>query len=130
MGEAFLMGQNGKSEQSKTVTPNTAGFTVSPDAGKTLSSVVINGDANLIADNVKEGVNVFGVVGSLTSFPVSRTLKCNRSGYPTTYVALLATSAGGTKVSSMTIGMTGKYGMFSSSTWSDYWFEVDTTYNY
>lgn len=57
----------GKPEQSKTVTPDAAGFTVSPDTGKTLSSVVVNGDSDLVATNIKSGVNIFGVTGNLAS---------------------------------------------------------------
>ena len=53
-----------KTEQSKTVTPTAAGFTVTPDSGKVLSSVVVNGDADLVAGNVKKDVNIFGVVGT------------------------------------------------------------------
>lgn len=51
--------------QSKTVTPTASGFTVTPDEGKLLSSVVVNGDADLVAENIKSGVNIFGVNGSL-----------------------------------------------------------------
>lgn len=54
-----------KPTQSKTVTPTASGFTVSPDSGKVLSSVVINGDADLIASNVRSGKNIFGVDGTL-----------------------------------------------------------------
>lgn len=54
-----------KPTQSKTVTPTASGFTVSPDSGKVLSSVVVNGDADLIASNVRSGKNIFGVVGTL-----------------------------------------------------------------
>lgn len=55
---------NQKVEQSKTVTPTAAGFTVTPDSGKVLSSVVINGDADLIAGNVKKDIQIFGVTGT------------------------------------------------------------------
>lgn len=51
--------------QTKTVTPTASGFTVNPDTGYLLSSVVLNGDSDLIPSNVKEGVNIFGVVGTL-----------------------------------------------------------------
>lgn len=61
----FTPGGGGKPEQSKTVTPNAAGFTVTPDAGKTLSSVVVNGDSDLAAGNIKSGVDIFGVTGTL-----------------------------------------------------------------
>jgi hypothetical protein len=53
-----------KPEQSKTVTPNAAGFTVTPDAGKALSSVVVNGNPDLISGNVRAGTNIFGVAGN------------------------------------------------------------------
>ena len=58
--------QGAKTEQSKTVTPTAAGFTVSPDSGNVLTSVVVNGDADLVAGNIRTGVNVFGVTGSLS----------------------------------------------------------------
>ena len=54
-----------KAEQSKTVTPTASGFTVSPDSGKVLSSVVVNGDADLVPANVRNGVNIFGVTGTM-----------------------------------------------------------------
>lgn len=54
-----------KPAQSKTVTPTASGFTVSPDSGKVLSSVVVNGDADLISANVRKGKNIFGVDGSM-----------------------------------------------------------------
>lgn len=56
-----------KPTQSITVTPTAAGFTVTPDSGKVLSSVKVNGDDDLVAGNVKDGVNIFGVTGTLKS---------------------------------------------------------------
>lgn len=54
-----------KPTQSKTVTPTASGFTVFPDSGKVLSSVVVNGDNDLIAGNIRSGKNIFGVDGTL-----------------------------------------------------------------
>lgn len=54
------------STQEKTVTPTASTQTVTPDSGKLLSKVTVNGDADLVASNIKSGVNIFGVTGSYT----------------------------------------------------------------
>lgn len=64
LSSTILTVQTAKTEQSKTVTPTAAGFTVSPDSGNVLTSVVVNGDGDLVAGNIKKDVNIFGVTGT------------------------------------------------------------------
>lgn len=52
------------STQTKTVTPSATTQNVTPDSGKFLSNVTVNGDSNLVAGNIKSGVSIFGVSGS------------------------------------------------------------------
>lgn len=52
--------------QEKTVTPSASSQTVVADSGyDALSKVIVNGDTNLLAGNIKSGVSIFGVSGSL-----------------------------------------------------------------
>lgn len=51
--------------QEKTVTPTKEGLNVVPDSGfDGMSKVTVNGDSNLVPENIKEGVNIFGVDGT------------------------------------------------------------------
>lgn len=55
----------GGNYQQKTVTPSNAQQVVQPDQGyDALSQVTVNTDQNLVANNIKQGVTIFGVVGS------------------------------------------------------------------
>ena len=48
--------------QEKTVTPTKEGLSVVPDSGfDGMSKVTVNGDANLVHENIKEGVSIFGL---------------------------------------------------------------------
>lgn len=52
--------------QEKTVTPTKEGLSVVPDSGfDGMSKVTVNGDSNLVPENIKEGVSIFGITGNL-----------------------------------------------------------------
>ena len=53
------------SQEAQTITPSTAAQTI--EAGKYLAgAITINGDANLLAENIKSGITIFGVAGTYT----------------------------------------------------------------
>ena len=52
--------------EEKSATPSATEQEITPTAGKFLSKVTVAGDANLLPENIKSGVTIFGVVGTYT----------------------------------------------------------------
>lgn len=51
--------------QTKTVTPTSTTQTIVPDSGYSgLTSVIINGDSNLVSSNIVSGTSIFGITGT------------------------------------------------------------------
>ena len=68
--------------QEKTVTPTKEGLSVVPDSGfDGMSKVTVNGDINLVPENIKEGVSIFGVEGNLKGGAEWRSLPSIRASY-------------------------------------------------
>lgn len=58
----------GTKYQSKTVTPNKNGFSVTADSGyNALAQVTVKGDSNLIPSKIADGATIFGVTGTYVS---------------------------------------------------------------
>lgn len=51
-------------QEAKTVTPSTSDQTAVASGVYTTGDVIVVGDSNLVASNIKSGVSIFGVVGS------------------------------------------------------------------
>lgn len=70
--DAIQTGGGGGTYQAKTVSPTTSQQTVTPDTGYdalsqvTVSAVTSAIDADIVAGNIKSGVNILGVTGSYT----------------------------------------------------------------
>lgn len=54
--------------QEKTCKPSTALQIIEPDDEHVLSRVIVEGDEDLIPENIKEGVNIFGVIGTMKEY--------------------------------------------------------------
>lgn len=101
--------------QSKTITPGPSQKTVTPDSGKLLSSVVVNGDSELIPANIRGGIEIFGVTGTLVSSNiVEKSGTYTVSGYYGDYSSTLSIPHG--------LGVTPKYAGFTNM-------KLDTEYN-
>lgn len=132
MGDAILMGQSGGKKpktQEKTVTPSASQQVITPDTDKLLSKVTVEGDVDLVASNIKSGVNIFGVTGNVSPMPVSRTIKAYNQNTMTLVNHITATS-GGAGVTTITIGMDAKFYFYHVSAYANLQIRLETTYNY
>ncbi len=69
-------------QAAKTVTPTTYAQTAVSSGRLTTGAVTVAGDANLKAENIKSGVSIFGIMGSLVSTPKFEVrVENNTSGY-------------------------------------------------
>ena len=76
--------------QSKTVTPSKDSQTIIADSPYDgLSQVVVNGDSNLISNNIKKGTTIFGVSGIYTGTTGETTIYCQAASYDSNYGVLL-----------------------------------------
>lgn len=84
--------------QTKTVSPSTNTQTVTPDSGYDgLNQVIVNGDDNLVSENIAEGVSIFGITGTHSggSGDGSETLTALMNGTITSYTDGIMTSIRG-----------------------------------
>ena len=76
--------------QDKEVTPTKETQTITSDVGYNgLNQVVVFGDNNLLADNIKDGVEIFGVIGNVKASASTPTIgvvfeEWDNNGYPIT----------------------------------------------
>ena len=96
----------------KTVTPTTTEQTAVASGSFTSGAVKVAGDANLVAENIKEGVSIFGVAGTLAG----------GSGYVYSIAETSALSfdIGFTPESWLAIGQFTTSGGSSGTTWKGY----------
>lgn len=52
--------------ETKSVTPGATEQIITPSAGKSLSQVTVAGDADLVPENIADGVDIFGILGTHT----------------------------------------------------------------
>ena len=107
-------------QAAKTVTPGTTNQTAVASGRYTTGAVTVKGDANLKAENIAEGVSIFGVTGTLSGGGDLSYREVDRvtfweqpAGYDSTNIILLhydgSNSSLGTVEHSAALAMTGAY---------------------
>lgn len=94
-----------KPDQTKTVNPTTSQQTITPDTGYELAEVTVNAvtssiDNNIVASNIKNGVEILGVTGSYVG---SANNEPTRTVNPTTSQQNITPASGYTGLSQVTI---------------------------
>lgn len=127
-----MRGAGGKKSvlQSKTVTPGASDQVISADEGYDgLSQATISGSSNLVASNIKSGVNIFGVNGSHSFTYQSKSVTPGASSqtvYPSSgYTGLSSVSVSG---SSNLTASNIKYGVSIFGVTGTYEHTTTTTY--
>ena len=93
-GTITVSGSNTKqltTQAAKTITPSTSSQTAVASGVYTTGAVTVTGDANLKAENIKSGVSIFGVSGTLTSGSTGEDVTDEVNAY-TNKIALLETA--------------------------------------
>ena len=93
-----------------TVNPGTSSQTLSTSGKYMTSDIVVSGNSNLLAENIKKGVSIFGIVGTLES----------SGGTSAEYYKCASVDTGGTVLDESTL--------IASGFGTRYGFEVDGTY--
>lgn len=66
-------------QAAKTITPSTSSQTAVASGRYTTGAVTVAGDADLIAANIKEGINIFGVTGTCETYDSTATIYAGTS---------------------------------------------------
>lgn len=75
-------------QAAKTITPTTYSQTAVASGKYTTGAVTVAGDSDLVASNIKSGVNIFGVTGSYAGSPAIRATSNRASGQGSSTAAI------------------------------------------
>lgn len=89
--------------ETKSITPSKNAQTINPSNGKYLKSVSVAGDADLIASNIKSGIEIFGVTGTYTASGTAPKLQEKTGIIPSTSSQIITPDDGYDGLSSVQI---------------------------